>query len=418
MSIVLPNGLRVAYILSRFPDLTQTFVMREMHQIRKHNIEVCIFSLLDPLPAPVHRQAEDLMPNVHYSPMLLSWGLIEAQFRYLFRAPMRYLRALLVAIRQTCHEPLVLARVLLLYPKCVYLARQMEKLGIDHIHAHFVWINGVAAAIASELTGITHSLHPHAFGLFTRDPIDVCRQLEQATTIIAISEFHRAHIAKLCPSVTRDAVKIVHLGLATDRFLPAGQPTNHRTLQILSVGSLIGKKGHRYLIDACALLAERGQEFRCAIVGIGPLRESLQARIEWAKLGDRVQLLGGRRQDQVLDLYRQSDVFSLACVVAPGGDRDGMPMVLIEAMAMQLPVVTTPVSGIPELVRHGENGLLVPEGDAQALALALEQLLQDEPLRHRLGRRGRKTVVQEYDIRSTAASLARIFREIGSRRQT
>jgi len=408
------DKLKVAYILSRFPKLTETFILREMYWLPESGIEVHIFSLLNPLPTPVHQQAEELMPNVHYSPFFLSWSLILAQFYFVLRSPVGYLRALLRAIWQTYREPLVLLRVLLLFPKSVYFARQMEDLGIDHVHAHFVWVNGVAAGIASDLIGVTFSLHPHAFGLFMRDQVSVRRQLKQATKIVTVSEFHRAYIAALCSSIQPDDVEIVHYGLETDGFQPSASPARNEIPHILSVGSLTEKKGHEYLIDACVLLAEKGYDFQCSIIGVGPLQESLQARVNRYKLQDKVHLLGGKKQDEVLDLYRQSDIFALACVVAQGGDRDGMPNVLIEAMAMQLPVVTTPVTGIPELVRDGENGLLVPERDGAALAQALERLMQDEPLRRELGRRGRETVLNGFEVRQTAAKLAAVFYEVKS----
>ena len=403
------DKLKVAYILSRFPKLTETFILREMYWLRQSEVEVHIFSLLSPLPTPVHQQAEEMMPYVHYSPFFLSRALILAQFHFIFLSPLCYLRALLGAIWQTYREPLVLLRVLLLFPKSVYFARQMEGLGIDHIHAHFVWVNGIAACIASDLTDIAFSLHPHAFGLFTRDRVDICRQLERASKIITISEHHRAYIAEKCPSLEPGDIEIVHLGLETERFQPIDKPMDNEIPCILSIGSLIEKKGHEYLIDACALLAQKGYQFQCSIVGTGPLLESLQARVNHYKLQCQVTLLGAKKQAQVLELYRRSDIFALACVVAKNGDRDGMPYVLIEAMAMQLPVVATPVTGIPELVRDGENGLLVPERDVAALAQALERLIQDEPLRRELGRRGRETVINDFDIRQTAAKLAAIF---------
>ena len=247
-----------------------------------------------------------------------------------------------------------------------------------------------------------------------RDQVSVRRQLKQATKIVTVSEFHRAYIAALCSSIQPDDVEIVHYGLETDGFQPSASPARNEIPHILSVGSLTEKKGHEYLIDACVLLAEKGYDFQCSIIGVGPLQESLQARVNRYKLQDKVHLLGGKKQDEVLDLYRQSDIFALACVVAQGGDRDGMPNVLIEAMAMQLPVVTTPVTGIPELVRDGENGLLVPERDGAALAQALERLMQDEPLRRELGRRGRETVLNGFEVRQTAAKLAAVFYEVKS----
>ena len=406
------HRLKVAYILSRFPYLTETFILREMLMLRELGLDVHVFSMFPPLPTPVHEQAQEMMPYVHYSPFLLSTKLILAHLQFLFCSPIRYVGALFRAICQTYRERAVLLRVLMVFPKSVYFAKHMQDLGIDHIHAHFVWINGIAARIARDLTGITFSLHPHAFGLFMRDQESVRRQLELADGIVTISEYHRQYIADLCPRWSPEHVEVVHCGLDPEEFKPAYAPPDDGVVRIISVGSLYPKKGHEYLIDACAQLAKKGYAFHCSIVGAGPLEDALKARISEHGLQDCVMLLGPRKQEDVKDLYRKSDVFALACVVARSGDRDGIPTVLLEAMATRLPVVTTPVTGIPELVRDGETGLLVPERDAHALACALERLIHDETLRHILGRRGRQAVLSGFDLHQTAAQLVRFFQDI------
>lgn len=407
--------LKVAYILSRFPYLTETFILREMLGLRKLGLNVHVFSVLPPLPTPVHEQVQEMMPYVHYSPFLLSAKLVLAQFYFIFRSPIKYVRALLRAMWQTVREPRVLSRVLIAFPKSVYFTKQMQDLGIDHIHAHFVWINGISARIAHDLTGITFSLHPHAFGLFMRDQESVRRQLQLANAIVTVSEYHRQYISNLCPRCPPEDIHVVHYGLDPEEFKPAHVPAEDGTVHIISVGSLYEKKGHEYLVDACAQLAEKGYTFRCSIVGGGPLQSALQARIDEHQLHDRILLLGAKKQAEVRDLYCDSDLFALACVVARSGDRDGMPNVLLEAMAMQLPVVTTPVTGIPELIRDGETGLLVPERDANALAGALERLITDETLRHTLGWQGWQAVLAGFDIHQTTVQLAEIFEEIHKR---
>jgi colanic acid/amylovoran biosynthesis glycosyltransferase len=400
---------KIAYFLSRFPYLTETFILREMILLRELGLDVYVFSMLPPLPTPVHEQVEEMMPYVYYSPFLFSWRLMLAQFHFLFRSPVRYVQAGWRAIWQTWREPAVLLRSLLLFPKSVYFASQMQELGIDHIHAHFVWVNGIAGRVAADLTGITLSLHPHAFGLFMRDRESLRRQLELADGIVTISDYHRQYIAELCPRWSPDDIRNGHLGLDPEEFKPEGVPPETESVRIISVGSLYEKKGHKFLIDACVELAEKGYAFHCSIVGGGPLQAALQARIDQYCLQDRVSLLGAKTLAEVKDLYRQSDLFALPCVVASSGDRDGMPYVLIEAMAVQLPVITTPVTGIPELVRNGETGLLVPERDARALALAIERLINDGHLRQMLAQQGWQVVLTEFDIHQTAAQLATIF---------
>ncbi|MDX1522314.1 MAG: glycosyltransferase, partial [Anaerolineae bacterium] len=362
------TGFKVAYILHRFPYVTETFIMRELYWLREQGLDLTIFSLLPPKHAVVHEQARALLPLTRYSPYL-SWQIIDAQRHFLWRSPGRYLRAFLEMVRQTMFEPTVLLRALALFPKSVYFARQIEALEIDHIHAHFVWLEGLAAGIAADLLDVTYTIQPHAFGLFSRNQRDVRRELEKASQVITISTYHRAYIADLCPNLAPEDIEIVYCGLEPERLQrngspPTGPRPDDDTLQILSVGRFVEKKGHEYLIDACALLAERGLNFRCRIAGgEDHERPALQARIERHGLQDYVELLGVLDQEQVLSLYQQSDIFALACVVAADGDRDGIPVVLMEAMACELPVVTTPMTGIPDLVEHGVTGLLVPERD-------------------------------------------------------
>lgn len=401
--------MKVAYVLARFPMLTETFILREMLALRKLGVEVSIFSLLPPFSSPVHAQVEEMMPYVHYSPFLLSWKLWCAHFYFLFHSPLKYFRAFFKIIWETWREPDALLGVLVLFPKSVYFARQMQELGVDHLHAHFLWMNGISAQVMSDLTGLTFTVHPHAFGLFMRNQTDVRRQLELAGGIVTIAEYHRRYILKLCPQLTEADVEIVHDGLDPTQFVPAHIPSTDGVVRIISVGSLIEKKGHTYLIDACSELVKRGVPFRCVIVGEGLLHASLQAQIERENLREYVSLVGAKTQAEVYDLYSRSDIFVLPCVVARSGDRDGMPNVLLEAMCMEIPVISTPVTGTPELVHDGKNGILVPERDVEALAQAITHLIEDEALRLEFGKKGRETVLNGFDIHQSAEKLAAIF---------
>jgi glycosyltransferase involved in cell wall biosynthesis len=380
-------------------------------------VELTIFSLLPPKHDVHHEQAKELLPYTRYSPFL-SWSVIKAQLYFLQRSPARYLRALVKLIGQTFREPTVLLRALVLFPKTIHFARQMEALEIDHIHAHFVWLEGLAASVVRELLDIPFSIHPHAFGLFGRNQKNVRLELEQAAQIITISTYHRDYIANLCPDIQPNEIDIVYCGLETDRLKPVVKQTPGRPVRILSVGRFIEKKGFEYLIDACALLAERGLDFQCQIAGgSGASQAELQTHIDRHSLQDHVKLLGLMNQDQVRELYHMSDIFALACVVARNGDRDGIPVVLMEAMACEIPVVTTSVAGIPDLVQHGQTGLLAKERDSLSLANALEQLIVDEQLRRQLGKRGRHKILQHFQIQHTAAQMAAIFRRVSQQGQ-
>lgn len=403
------SPLKVAYILHRFPCLTETFITRELSCLQDEGVETSIFSLLPPKKEVIHAQAKALLSRAHYSPFM-SWKILKAQGHFLRRSPRRYARVLRQTVAQTYREPRVLLIMLLLFGKCVFFAQQMEEEGVAHIHAHFVWLEGVAASIAATLLGVTYSINPHAFGLFSRNQGNVRRELEAASKITTISDYNRRAIAALCPSVNVQDIEIIRCGLDTQEVEPVTITKRQGPIRLLSIGRAEEKKGHRYLLEACALLMERGLDFRCDIAGgSGPSAALLQEQIERLNLGGRVRLLGQRDQDGIEDLYRNSDVFVLSCVVAKSGDRDGIPVVLMEAMARALPVVSTAVSGVPELV-EGEAGLLVPSRDARGLADALERLIKDPTLRQRLGQGGRRRVLGEFQIQPNVAKLAAVFR--------
>ncbi len=241
--------------------------------------------------------------------------------------------------------------------------------------------------------------------------------MENAYQVVTVSSYHRKYIADLCPYIDADEIEIVSYGIDTEYFRPKVQAANDDPLAILSVGRLHEKKGHEYLIDACAHLTARGINYRCRIVGGGTLRDALHARIARHGLQEQVELLGALNQQQILAHYQASDIFALACIRARSGDQDGMPNVLIEAMACELPVVTTPITGIPDLVQDGENGLIVPDRDALGLADALEKLSGDEAYRRRLGAQARQTILADYQIQRNAARMADIFRRTHQRRR-
>lgn len=409
--------MKVAYILHRFPVLSETFIMRELHWIRRHGIDVTIFALLPGTDKLVHDQAQELLGLTHYSPFL-SRAVVRAQAHFLRRSPGRYMTALAGVIRQTWREPLVMLRGLLLFPKSVYFAQRIQTLGIEHIHAHFVWVDGLAAGVAADLLHLPFSLHSHAFDLYQRNPHNVRQELQHASQVVTISEYNRRYIAQLCPAMDPSQVEVVYCGVDTAVFQPEPKQAADGILRVISVGRLIEKKGMVYLIEACKQLVDRGLAIECRIVGEGPLHSSLQARIEQLGLQPHVTLLGALAQDEVRRLIQAGDVMVLAATVAASGDQDGIPIVLMEAMACGLPVVTTPVSGIPELVVDGQTGLLTQERSPSELADALEKLACDDGLRQRLGSQARAMVVSRFDLRQNSAKLASIFHRVAKRHAT
>jgi glycosyltransferase involved in cell wall biosynthesis len=405
-----PTGepLRVCYVTHRFPHATETFVAREMAALVADGVELTITSLMAPRTAGAPDEAPDLLGRVRYA-RSTSWLVIRANFSMLGRRPIRYLRSIRGMLAMTWREPKVMLLCLALFPRAVYFAEIAERQGVHHLRAHFVWIEGIAAGIIRELTGIRYSVNPHAFGLFTRPPADVRALLEDADLITTISDYNRRFIRDLCPDL-RGEVGLVRCGVDLVRYEPRPAERADGPLRLLSIGRAVEKKGHDVLLRACRLLVDWGIQVECRLVaGSGGLRPELDALVGELGLATQVMVLDSVPEREVRDMLRWADVFVLACRVAQSGDRDGIPVVLMEAMASTLPVVTTDVSGIPELVEDGVDGAVVPPDDPVALAEAIADLGSDPDRGRAMGIRGRERVRREFLVEPNVRRLEELI---------
>jgi len=301
----------------------------------------------------------------------------------------------------------LLNRALVLFPKSVLIARLAKESGVRNIHAHFATLPALTAYIISELTEISYSITAHAHDIFV-DTAMLRQKMERASFVVTISEFNKSYLLKLFPDIPDEKIQVVRCGVEPEHYscLPLNHPPGRqRNPRILCVASLEPYKGIEYLIRACGLLRRSVQDFQCQIIGDGKDRRRLQALIRKLQLEERVQLLGPRRQDEVMEQLSQADLFVLPSVVARNGQMEGIPVALMEAMASGVPVVASRLSGIPELVEHGKNGLLVPPGDEIALSRALELLCLHGGMRKRFGRQGCEKVVKEFHLRKNVAEL-------------
>jgi colanic acid/amylovoran biosynthesis glycosyltransferase len=404
--------LEVAYVLLRFPYLTETFVADEIWELQQQGVHVTIYSLLEPHEGPVQPTSKQLAKDAYYAPGLFSWSLWWAQLYFLATSPIKYLTLLVHLMRQPYPRPFpaYFLRRILIFLKAISLALKLKRTAISLIHAHFAWLSGAATRVISALLDIPFTVTVHAYDIYASNDL-LCFTTQPASHIVAISEYNKRMVLDMCPGIAQDAVSVIHCGINLDLFTPQARAEREEPLSILSIGSLIEKKGHEYLIRACHELKVRGMDFRCTIIGRGPKEDSLKQLVRDCGLEDRVVLVGARQRDDVLDAYRHSDLFVLACVVGKSGDQDGIPVVLMEALAMQVPVISTQVSGIPELVRHERTGWLVPERDAAAIANALVHLANDKKLRTDLAYEGHILVENEFEIRGNVSKLIGVFQQ-------
>jgi glycosyltransferase involved in cell wall biosynthesis len=289
----------------------------------------------------------------------------------------------------------------------VYAAHHLRHHAPCHLHAHFVDRATVVALVAGRLLGMPYSVTAHANDIYV-NPVLLPEKLAEAQFVATCTHYNETYLANLDGMALRRKLHCIYHGLDLDQYCAEEKQHPPRPL-IISVGQLKEKKGFVYLLRACRLLQDRGYDFRCQIVGEGPLRGTLEEEIQRLGLADTVSLCGALPHQAVIQKYREAAVFVLPCVLGADGDRDGIPNVILEAMAMALPVVSTRHSGIPEVVCDGWNGLLTPPEDETAVAEAIASLLDNPKQRQQFGLMGRQTVVDKFSIESNVARLLAEF---------
>jgi glycosyltransferase involved in cell wall biosynthesis len=399
---------RVAYVMSRFPKLTETFVVTEIEAVERQGVAVEIFPLLRQPDQFVHPGVAPLVSRAHYLPFL-SLSILLSQVHFLRRRPRAYLGAIATIVQGAWGSWNYLLGGLAILPKAAHMARLMGSYSVDHVHCHFSNHPATAGLIIHRLTGLPFSFTAHGSDLHVdRHLLPV--KARDALFVIAISEYNREMIVRECGPAVGPKVEVIHCGIDTDRFRPADAAVAEPgCLRLISVGTLNEVKGHGHLIRACARLAAAGVEIRCEIVGDGPDRAAHAALIEELGLSGRVRLAGAMTSDAVAQRLRDADVLVAPSVPTSDGRREGIPIVIMEAMASGLAVVASQLSGIPELVEDGRSGLLVPPGDEAAIAEAIERLARDPDLRRRLGSAGRERVEQAFHADRSAARLVELF---------
>jgi glycosyltransferase involved in cell wall biosynthesis len=289
------------------------------------------------------------------------------------------------------------------FAEAVVLARELHRRGLRHVHVHHANNAAIVAMLAARYLRVGYSLTAHGSDvLLERDLLE--DKLRHAAFAVAVSEYNRAAMLSCGISPDSPPIHVVHTGVELDRFAP-GEARPPHDLDLLSVGRLHEVKAFPDLLRACHRLTRDGLVFRCRIVGDGPSRARLERLRDELGLEDRVEFVGPVGHDELPGYYRESDVFVMA------SRSEGIPVVLMEAMACGLPVVATDITGIPELVEHGKSGLLVPPGDPDRLARAVAELAASAEKRREYGNAGRRRVRERFDVREGARRLDRLFRE-------
>jgi len=399
----LRRGQAVGYVVTTWPSLSQTFVLNEVIGLEERGVELRIFSVKDPKDEPVHAkianvQAPAVYLALHGRYLRIFWS----NLRIASRRPGRYLRALAHAFAYCSLD------VLWRFFQAGHLAELLRRAPLAHLHAHFATAPATVAMFTSEIKGVPFTFTAHARDIYCDAAPEILRaEINRARAVVTVTEYNRCHLRQIDPST--DKVRCIDSIFDFSGFdfrCPRGFDTE--TPLILSVARLVEKKGLEDLILAADILHRQGRRFRIEIIGDGQLRQVLSDKIVGLGLEAQVTLSGAQTHEQVKLAYERARVFALPCVVAPDGDRDGLPNVLIEAMASGVPVVSTTVVGIPELIESERHGLLVSPGEPQALANALERLLTDAPLCERLAQAARARIEDRFS-RDRIAELMDLF---------
>lgn len=400
----------IAYIVKAWPRLSETFVLNEIISLEQRGLRIRIFSVREPDPGPSHRKVSQVRAKVTYLTFGTRWKqVVPANLRLFCTRPGRYLRVLLQALAMMATRRHRFAPPWHFFEAC-YLVDILSRSPADHLHAHFASTPALVALYAHRLSGIRYTFTAHAKDIFVSDPRAFRVKLEEAHAVVTCTQYNHKFLSRQYGPLCDGKVRSIYHGLDVSQFgfrlplnMDSGEPL------ILSVARLIEKKGLGDLIAAADILRHRGRVFRLEIIGGGPLREPLKAQAKRLGLVDRVRLSGAQAHDVVCLAYQRASVFVLPCVVASNGDRDGIPNVLLEAMASGVPVVSTAVSGIPEVIESGRDGLLVSPNDPAALAEAIDKLLASQELRENFARAARAKIESSFSLDASAECLLALF---------
>jgi glycosyltransferase involved in cell wall biosynthesis len=401
----------VGVILKGYPRLSETFIINELLLLEKLGHRLHIFALRDPGEATMHERVRQVRAPVTYIPDYF-WpyfgAFMRTNIRLWWRRPGVYWHALCCAMRSSWQQRST--ATIKRFMQAAYLVENgLPDTNVTHVHAHFSHDPTTVAFFVSWLTGMGYSFSAHAKDIYLQET-DVLRlKIARARFAVTCTEYNKIYLQQLAGTAT-PILRCYH-GINLDFFSAPEQAPARACPHILSIGRLVPKKGFPMLLQALHLLRQKGIAFRCTIIGSGPLESVLRQQIVECGLDGCVTLLAPMSQEELLQYYRAADVFALACEVHHDGDRDGLPNVIVEAMAMGLPVMSTHVSGIPECVEHGVHGILVAEKDAVAFADGLLTLLSQPDKMRQFGRAGREKVARDFNALRTVELISTALRQ-------
>lgn len=398
---------RIAYIVSRFPKISETFILSEIDELEKLGLPIELFSIVRERETVLHPQAQARLPRVHFA-SLWTARTLASNLDWLRRTPLRYLAAWWLALWGNRRSLSFLLRSVVIVPLAAHFAREMERLGVTQVHGAWATHPALAAYVVHALTGLPYSFTIHSHELYiNRTMLD--EKIRRARFYTTISNYNRKMIARLYGDAALAHLRIIHCGIRPNVFRPIARVRADEPFTIVCVASLEQHKGHVHLLEACAQLKQNGVNFRCRLVGDGPDRNALESLADRLDIAAQVEFLGRQPTNRVVEILQHADVVTLQSVMLPNGMSEGIPVSLMEAMSTGVPVVASRLRGIPELVEDRKTGLLIPPADSPALAQALLTICRDQQFALHLARAGREKVLREFDLAHSAAQFYELF---------
>ena len=393
------SGIRVGYVLKMYPRFSETFIVTELLSMEEQGVDLEIFSLRSPVDGRFHESLARVKAPVCY---LDAGGKASEAWETLRRGR----SALGSRLEHELDELLEMS--LIDACQAIELALAVRRRGITRLHAHFATVATTVARLASRLADVPYSFTLHAKDIFHEgvDQAQLRTKLADSAAAITVSDFNERYLRTRFGDSAKTVVRVYN-GIDLDLF--SMEPPVSRPPVVVAVGRLVEKKGFHHLLDAIALLVRRGRSVHLDLVGGGIEEAGLKARADALGVTGQVTFHGPLTQLEARDRIRGAAVLAAPCIVGADGNRDGLPTVILEGLALGTPVVATPVTGIPEAVLDGHTGLLVPEGDVPALADALCRLLDDPDLRCRLADAGRRHVEANFDSRVNVRQLREVM---------
>jgi glycosyltransferase involved in cell wall biosynthesis len=402
----------IGYVMKSYPKISETFILNEILELERQGVQLHLFSLRPCPDIRSHPDVAQVKADVTYIPQLRQnkkykldrvQALLGAQCYWLINAPIAYRTAFIFYKNESLDWEDFL--------QAAFLAKRLQQLRITHLQVHFANLPTAIVEIAQILYPFTFNIFAHAKDIYLTLPEILDRRIKKSEFVLTCTGFNAQHLRQVSTSST--PILLSYHGINFTRFTPnLAVRKQSQVPVIMSVGRFCEKKGFPYLLQACSQLKKSGYLFQCVIIGYGEMQLELEQLITTLELSDVVSLPGKKTQDQLVDIYNEASLFVLPCLVTDDGDRDGIPNVLLEAMAMELPVVSTDISGISELVKNDWNGFLVQEKNSEALAQAIAKLITQSDLRQQFGQRGREKVLTDFNLTRNIGEIRELFEKL------